>query len=58
MTSTDVKSMIFLQGPLVTDNSNFIVDCLFDKVKLGLDIASCIHVAYVHTCQVRWLTSQ
>lgn len=30
------------QGPVVTDNSNFIVDCLFDKVGYYLGIFSAL----------------
>lgn len=30
------------QGPVVTDNSNFIVDCLFDKVDYYLGIFSAL----------------
>ena len=38
--TTDVNLRIFLQGPVVTDNSNFIVDCLFDKVEFDFDVIS------------------
>ena len=33
-----VLSLILLQGPVVTDNSNFIIDCQFDKVKSNMPL--------------------
>ena len=40
-------SLNLLQGPVVTDNSNFIIDCQFDKVKNNMPLIANLSVLYI-----------